>query len=81
MQQEDVLDLVIIGAGPHALSLVTRLLETSPSSVVSDAEHSRVSFIKSKNKSKKLPDALDADQIKVQCAKNSNRNTEQDPRA
>jgi hypothetical protein len=62
--EEEVLDLVIIGAGPHALSLVARILESSPSSVVSDLEHSRISYIKSQNKLGRSG-VLDAEQIKV----------------
>jgi hypothetical protein len=40
-------DLVVIGAGPHALALVTRLLERWPSSVISETEHSRLHHIHS----------------------------------
>ncbi|KAI8808313.1 hypothetical protein BJ742DRAFT_893839 [Cladochytrium replicatum] len=35
-------DLIVIGAGPHALALVTRLLERYPSSLISDDEHVRL---------------------------------------
>ena len=35
-------DLVVIGAGPHALALVTRLMELSPNSLISDNEHARL---------------------------------------
>jgi cation diffusion facilitator CzcD-associated flavoprotein CzcO len=40
-------DVVVIGAGPHALALVTRLLERWPSSIISDTEHSRVHHLHS----------------------------------
>ncbi|KAI8899083.1 hypothetical protein BC833DRAFT_587100 [Globomyces pollinis-pini] len=43
--KEDILDLVIVGAGPHALSLVCRLLEKSPFDVLSDADHQRLHHI------------------------------------
>jgi hypothetical protein len=37
------LDLAVVGAGPHALALVTRLLSQYPSSQFSDSDHSRLS--------------------------------------
>ncbi|KAJ3091679.1 hypothetical protein HDU96_002960, partial [Phlyctochytrium bullatum] len=35
------LDLLVIGAGPHSLSLLAHLLERSPYAVLNDAEHHR----------------------------------------
>ncbi len=60
-----ILDLVIVGAGPHSLSLLTRLLEKSPFSILSDQEHQRLNHIGKKNN---LPfysccDALDANNV------------------
>lgn len=36
-----VFELAVVGAGPHALALVTRLLETQPASLFNDHEHQR----------------------------------------
>ncbi|KAJ3103523.1 hypothetical protein HDU97_010023 [Phlyctochytrium planicorne] len=40
--QRQILDLLVIGAGPHALSLLSHLLERSPFALLSDAQHQRV---------------------------------------
>ncbi|KXS18743.1 hypothetical protein M427DRAFT_198653 [Gonapodya prolifera JEL478] len=40
-------DLVVIGAGPHALALVARLLERRPHALISDAEHGRLHRLQS----------------------------------
>ncbi|KAI8850740.1 hypothetical protein BC829DRAFT_488626 [Chytridium lagenaria] len=37
----NILDLLVVGAGPHALSLLSHLLERSPYAVLNDAEHQR----------------------------------------
>lgn len=39
---EDALDLVVVGAGPHALSLICHILESSPFDILSDSDHSRL---------------------------------------
>jgi hypothetical protein len=51
-------DLVVIGAGPHALALVSRLLERWPSSIISDAEHSRLHHLHSGKSHKKGLDKI-----------------------
>jgi hypothetical protein len=45
---EEHYDLVVIGAGPHALALVARLLEHAPASLISENEHSRLAKLHSK---------------------------------
>jgi hypothetical protein len=39
-------DLIVIGAGPHALAVVARLLEKRPSALYTDLEHARLSWLR-----------------------------------
>ncbi|KAI9346111.1 hypothetical protein BDR26DRAFT_931989 [Obelidium mucronatum] len=50
--KDEMLDLIVIGGGPHALSLLCRLLEGSPFSTMTDQDHQRYHHIRaSKSKS------------------------------
>ncbi|OAV88954.1 hypothetical protein PTTG_09065 [Puccinia triticina 1-1 BBBD Race 1] len=42
---EDFFDVLIIGAGPHALGLAARLREPRPAALYTDIEHSRLAFL------------------------------------
>ncbi|KAJ3086310.1 hypothetical protein HK102_013307 [Quaeritorhiza haematococci] len=50
---QTMLDLVVVGAGPHGLSLTARLFETLPDSVVNENEHSRWAFQQQRRQKKK----------------------------
>jgi hypothetical protein len=63
-KQRKEYDLVVIGAGPHALSLLSRLFEKSPFSLVSDDEHNRLSHLSSKQLLHECCFQLSSDQIK-----------------
>ncbi|KAJ3068862.1 hypothetical protein HDU99_003082, partial [Rhizoclosmatium hyalinum] len=55
----DMLDLVVIGAGPHSLSLLCRLLEQSPFETLTDSDHQRYHHIRTKSKNKLVRDCCD----------------------
>ncbi|KAJ3028348.1 UNVERIFIED_CONTAM: hypothetical protein HDU68_001898 [Siphonaria sp. JEL0065] len=69
----EILDLVVIGGGPHALALLCRLLEQSPFSTMSDQDHQRYHHIrvsKSKPQSgrdivRRCSPLLDVDRLKI----------------
>ena len=42
---ENPLELLVLGAGPHSLSLLCRLLESSPFSILNDQEHQRLKHL------------------------------------
>lgn len=39
-------DLCVVGGGPHALSLVSRILEQSPASLLNDQQHNHLSRVR-----------------------------------
>lgn len=45
IQPEDFHDVVVIGAGPNGLALVSRLCEVNPPSIYTDLEHARLSWL------------------------------------
>lgn len=46
VDSEDIFDLVIVGAGPHGLAVAARIREPRPSALYTDAESSRLSFLR-----------------------------------
>ncbi|KAI9336858.1 hypothetical protein DFJ73DRAFT_849949 [Zopfochytrium polystomum] len=46
--EDAMLDLLVVGGGPHALSLLCHLLERSPYSLVTDESHQRIHHIAKK---------------------------------
>lgn len=62
VESHEPLDLVVVGAGPHSLSLICRLLESSPAEVFSDADHARLHYWKKNfSTSYSVSDSLDID--------------------
>jgi hypothetical protein len=48
-------DVLVVGAGPHALAVVARLLEDRPSALYTDAEHARLSWLRQYAHSRRAP--------------------------
>lgn len=48
-------DLIVVGAGPHALALVSRLLEERPAALYTDLEHARISWLRTYAKPSRDP--------------------------
>ncbi|GAO50542.1 hypothetical protein SAICODRAFT_6041 [Saitoella complicata NRRL Y-17804] len=46
VESENFYDLIIVGAGPHALAVAARLYEETPSSLYTDVEHQRLHWLR-----------------------------------
>ncbi|KAK7460452.1 hypothetical protein VKT23_009173 [Stygiomarasmius scandens] len=46
----DILDLLVIGGGPHGLACVSRLFEDTPAALYTDFEHSRLHWLRPRKK-------------------------------